>query len=375
MANLKMERTVTTQKIFVASLYAAALVVIGLCSRVQAQMLLWDQVVSKAKKEGKVVVSIPPGAELRKSLKEVFEKRFAIELELVTGRGAAVAKKISDEFRAGLRLTDVHTGGSAPIIYGLAGMLEPVESQFILPEVQEAKHWWGGHMYVDKTKRFGYSFLAFVQDALWYNTDLMKPEDLRAYDDLLHPKWQNKIGYSDPRRGGAGQGNWTFLWKTKGEDFLKKLVQQNLVIMGEERPLAEALAKGSLALTIGLDIDNFISFVRAGLPVKPLPQLKDGIYPVTGSGALAVIKNPPHPNATKVFINWLLSKEGQETYQNAIGEPTRRLDVDVPKEAYAVRPAREFMSVEQYHRLESHTEEKQESVRKPAIAAAERLIK
>jgi hypothetical protein len=63
------------------------------------------------------------------------------------------------------------------------------------------------------------------------------------------------------------------------------------------------------------------------------------------------------------------------TYQNALGEPTRRLDVDVPKEAYAVRPAREFMSVEQYHRLESHTEEKQESVRKPAIAAAERLIR
>jgi|SRR5882724_8445501 len=94
MATLKIGRTVTTQKIFVASLYAAALVVIGLCSRVQAQMLLWDQVVSKAKKEGKVVVSIPPGAELRKSLKEVFEKRFAIELELVTGRGAAVAKKI-----------------------------------------------------------------------------------------------------------------------------------------------------------------------------------------------------------------------------------------------------------------------------------------
>jgi iron(III) transport system substrate-binding protein len=362
------------QKIFVASLRAIALL-IGLSPRLDAQVSQWDQVVSEAKKEGMVVASIPPGAELRKSLKSVFEKRFGIELELVTGRGAAIAKKIADEFRAGLRLTDVHTGGSAPIIYGLAGMLEPVESQFILPEVKEAKHWWGGHMYVDKTKRFGYSFLAFVQDALWYNTDLMKPEEVRAYDDLLYPKWQNKIGYSDPRRGGAGQGNWTFLWKTKGEDFLKKLVQQNLVIMGEERPLAEALAKGSLALTIGLDIDNFISFVRAGLPVKPLPQLKDGVYPVTGSGALAVIKDPPHPNATKVFVNWLLSKEGQLTYQNALGEPTRRLDVDVPKEAYAVRPAREFMSVEQYHRLESHTEEKQESVRKPAIAAAERLIR
>jgi iron(III) transport system substrate-binding protein len=348
---------------------------VGLCSPLEAQVSQWEQVIAAAKKEGKVVVSIPPGAELRKSLKEVFEKRFGIELELITGRGAASAKKIVDEFRAGLHLTDVHTGGSAPISHGLAGMLTPVEEQFILAEVAEPKHWWGGHMYVENAKRYGYSFLAFVQDAVWYNTDLARPEELRSYDDLLHPKWRGKIGYSDPRRGGAGQGNWAFLWKTKGEEFLKKLVQQNLVIMSEERPLAESLAKGSLAITIGLDIDNFISFVRAGLPVKPLPQLKDGIYPVTGSGALAVIKNGPHPNATKVFINWLLSRDGQETYQNAIGEPTRRLDVPVPKEAYAVRPAREFMTVEQYHRLESHTEEKQESVRKPALAAAERLIK
>jgi iron(III) transport system substrate-binding protein len=83
--------------------------------------------------------------------------------------------------------------------------------------------------------------------------------------------------------------------------------------MREERPLAELLVKGSLAITIGLDIDNFGPFVKAGLPIKPLPQLKNGIYPVTGSGTLAVIKNQPHPNASRVFINWFLGREGQET--------------------------------------------------------------
>ena len=334
----------------------------------------WQRVMAAAKKEGKVVVSVPPGAELRKALKETFERRFAIELELVTGRGSTIVKKIADEHTAGVQFFDVHTGGSGAIIYGLAGIVEPVESQFILPEVKDPKNWWGGHMYVDKANRYAYSFLAFVQEAIWYNTELMKPEEVRAYDDLLHPKWRGKIGYSDPRAGGAGQGNWTFLFRTKGEEFLKKLVQQNLVIMREERPLAELLVKGGVAITIGLDIDNFGPFVKAGLPIRPLPQLKDGTYPVTGSGTLAVIKNPPHPNASKLFINWLLSREGQETYQKALGEPTRRLDVDSPKEPYAVRPAREFMTVEQYHQLESHSEEKQESIRKPAIAAAQRLL-
>ena len=56
-------------------------------------------------------------------------------------------------------------------------------------------------------------------------------------------------------------------------------MQQNLVIMREERPLAELLVKGSVAITIGLDIDNFGPFVKAGLPIKPLPRLKDGTYP------------------------------------------------------------------------------------------------
>jgi iron(III) transport system substrate-binding protein len=334
----------------------------------------WERVVAAARKEGKVVVSVPPGSELPRGFKDQFERRFGIELELVTGRGSAIVRRIADEYKAGLRYFDIHTGGAGTIIYGLADIMDPVQSYFVLPEVKDAQKWWGGHMYVDKENRYAYSFLAFVQEAIWYNTTLMKPEEIRTYDDLLQSKWTEKIGYSDPRAGGAGQGNWTFLWKTRGEDFLRKLTQQKLVIMREERTLAEYFAKGNVALTIGLDIDNFGPFVKSGLPVKPLPVLKDGVYPVTGSGILAVIKSPPHPNATKVFINWFLGREGQESYQKAIGEPTRRLDVEPPKEAYAVRPAREFMSVEQYHQLESHTEAKQESVRKPAIAAANKLL-
>jgi len=102
----------------------------------------WQRVMAAANKEGKVVVSVPPGAEWRKALKETFERRFGIELELVTGRGSAIVKKIADEYRAGVQFFDIHTGGSGTIIYGLAGIVEPVESQFILPEVKDPKNWW-----------------------------------------------------------------------------------------------------------------------------------------------------------------------------------------------------------------------------------------
>ena len=48
-----------------------------------------------------------------------------------------------------------------------------------------------------------------------------------------------------------------------------------------------------------------------------------------GSGHLVVLKNAPHPNATRVFVNWFLSREGQEVYTRAMHQATRRLDVDV----------------------------------------------
>ena len=66
--------------------------------------------------------------------------------------------------------------------------------------------------------------------------------------------------------------------------------------------------------------------MKAGLPVEPLPPIKEGTYVSMGNGGPIVIKNGPHPNATKVLINWLLSKEGQEIYSKAQGQPSRRLE-------------------------------------------------
>jgi ABC-type Fe3+ transport system substrate-binding protein len=54
------------------------------------------------------------------------------------------------------------------------------------------------------------------------------------------------------------------------------------------------------------------------LPVKPVTRIKEGAHANNGSGVITVIKNPPHPNAAKIFVNWLLGKEGQELYGKAM---------------------------------------------------------
>ena len=77
--------------------------------------------------------------------------------------------------------------------------------------------------------------------------------------------------------------------------------------------------------------------------------LKEGTYGTGGSGNLAILKNPAHSNATKVFVNRLLSREGQEVTSKALGPATRRLEVDTKwLRETGVIPAKDQMSVKDF---------------------------
>jgi len=320
----------------------------------------WEKTVDAAKKEGKLVAAIPASAELRKTIGEIFPKRFpGIELELTNARGPSNASKIAAEHAAGVRYFDLLISGTAtPFNLLYANILDPVEPLLILPEVKDPKRWLGGHMWLDNAKRFIYAFQVYQSENTWYNPTLMKTEDVRSYDDLLNPKWKNKIGLLNPRSPGAGTATWAFFLKIKGEDYLKKLAAQEMFLSRDQRQLADSLANGKIALTIGLTYYTFLPFIKAGVPVKTLPDMKEGTYTSCGSSALSVVKGSPHPNATKVFINWLLGKEGQEIYGRAMGQATRRLDVDTQwMVEHGVRASKDFLSVEENNRLENYGED------------------
>jgi hypothetical protein len=74
----------------------------------------------------------------------------------------------------------------------------------------------------------------------------------------------------------------------------------------DQRALAESLAEGRIAVMVGLAYYFYFPFIKSGL----------------------LIKGPAHPNCIKIFVNWLLSREGQEIVSTALGRATRRLDVD-----------------------------------------------
>jgi len=337
----------------------------------------WDRTIELAKKEGKVVVSLPASAELRAGIEKLFEKRYGIDVEPIVGRASMLVRKMIDESKAGVRYVDLHMGGSESVVTGMLpeGVVDPLEPYMLLPEVKDPKQWWGGHIWVDNPKKFAYATLAYQSESLWFNSQLIKAEDVRSFDDLLDEKLTGKIGMLDPRTPGSGASMWSYLREVKGEDYLRKLAGQRLALSRDQRVLAEILAKGKIALVLGLTYYSYAPFIKAGLPVAPLPVPKEGVYVSGGSGHLVVLKNAPHANATRLFLNWFMGREGQEVYTRAMHQPTRRLDVDSKwLREFGVLPAKDHLTIEQYHKRENQSEDKINRLREPAAALARKLL-
>ncbi len=156
---------------------------------------------------------------------------------------------------------------------------------------------------------------------------------------------------------------------------MKKLAGQKLFLSRDQRLLSESLAKGKIAVVVGLSYYSLQPFIKAGLPVKSVPTPRDEIYVSGGSGNVAIIKGAPHPNATKVFVNWFLGQEGQETYSRAMGQGTRRLDVDTHwLKDFGVIAAKDNLTPDQYPKLENQSEEKMLKIREASAELARKLL-
>ena len=363
-------------------LVVTALILAGLVGAASAQTSQgqpgeWDKIVEAAKKEGKVVVSIPPSRKLRRAMEVAFTRRYSIGVEFVSVRSSASIQKIISETKAGIRYVDLHVGGAESAITALLAerALDPIEPHFVLPEVRDPKQWWGGHIWVDNAKRFIYAFAASQTVSLWCNPNEYKPSEFQSFDDLLNPKLQGKIGISDPRTPGPGNSIWSHMLSVKGEEYLKKLVAQKLLVAPDLRLLGENLSSGKIAVALGVGYAELLPFIKADLPVVPLPYPKEGLYTTGGNGHLMVIKNPPHPNAAKVFANWLLGTDGQELFGRTMAVGSRRLDVRTKwLNEFGVIGSKDSLSIEQFHRLENDSEEKVYKLREQGVAVARRLL-
>jgi iron(III) transport system substrate-binding protein len=302
----------------------------------------WDRSVEAAKKEGQLVLY--GSADYEKLFAEFNKKYPEIKIVGVFGRGADVAKRFMAERRAEKYLADLYVNGQTTgyNVFYKAKALDPIQPLLVLPEVTDTSKWWQGkHHYVDPENQYLLNINGETRIVVGYNTKLVNPAEIKSYWDLLNPKWKGKIVAYDPTLGGAGDAMRFFYYqKTLGAEFIKRiLTETDIVISTDTRQMGDWLAGGKFALTIfgpvsRMDLD--IMQIQ-GLPVSWFApeHLKEGAYITAGSGGVALINKAPHPNAAKVGLNWLLSREGQIAYQRLFTEGNDGPDslrIDIPKD-------------------------------------------
>jgi iron(III) transport system substrate-binding protein len=318
---------------------AAALVALGcaFASGAAAQgaagQTQWDTLVAAAQKEGKVVILAPPDRQVRQVLPTLFKQRFGIEMDYLGGRSAESASKLRAERDAGVYTVDAVLAGiqTMATIFYREKMLDPLPPVLMLPEVTDGSKWKSGKLwYMDPDQRYILRLFNMTGSLFHLNTNVIKASEIKTAQDLLDPKFRGKIGTHDPTVPGTGSNDAARLWVQFGEEFVRKFyVDQKPTIVRDRRQLTDQLIRGSSPIAFGAEEEPIEGLNKDGykiVRVYSLPDLPGSLS--AGVGQVALLSHAPHPNAAKVFVNWIASKEGLAAFARARGEATTRNDID-----------------------------------------------
>jgi len=303
----------------------------------------WDKTVEAAKKEGRLDLGwILGGAGGYQECVNAFAKAYPdIKPELnVMASGSLLVPKVQKEHEAQVYSFDlIFTQVNFAETLVDSGALQPMKPVIFRPDALEDGKWRDGFAagWVDKERSYGYGFSAQTSQIWWINTAMVGEGEIRSAEDLLNPKWRGKIMLTDARSGYT-YSTALAMRLNKGDAFLKQLfVDQKPVFSRDNRLITEAMVKGQYAIATGVPLQILEEFTKQGLG-KNLKQISIQDADTMGYGHQGwMLKGAPHPNAAKVFINWLLTKDGQTAYTKSALENSRRSDVEPGNPATALK--------------------------------------
>ncbi len=368
-------RNKTQSFLIILCLLAVGIFYLGLPQWVQAQGEAgwkdrWEKVLSGAKKEGKVVVFGPGGAAIRKAVTSGFKKAFPdISIEYAGGRGGRLAAKIKAERDGGIYSVDVILQGTttALVYFKPMGALDPIGPVLVLPEVKLGKYWRNGRLEFSDAKRsLNLVFSTNVKAPVVFNLNQAKVNELDELHELIDPKWKGKFIINDPVPSGSGGVTFRHIWQALGPkkalEYYRNIRANAGIVDRNERRQIEWVAQGKYAFVLG-GSDRMVRQLKGrGLKFGVLSEFKDhGSYITPGPGSVLLINKAPHRNAATVFINWLLSKEGQTAWSKASGYTSRRVDVSTAHLApYVIpKPGSKYSSFYQEKNIKRSAEEEE----------------
>jgi iron(III) transport system substrate-binding protein len=257
-----------------------------------------QRVIDGAKKEKQLVVYTSLNLKDSVPITQAFEKKYGVKVELWRSSSEKVLQRAVTEARAGRFSVDAFelNGPEMEALYR-EGLLEEFHSpQFRnLPAAALPKH---RHYAAD---RFNFFTIA-------YNTRLVKPEEVpNSYEDLVHPRWVGRIGIE------ASDTDWfgsivKYMGEKKGLEFFRKLAQMKPQIRTGHTLIAELVASGEIPLAATIYNHNAERLLVNGAPIK-----WKALTPTFGRpNAVAVAKRAQRPYAALLFVDFMLSSEGQQ---------------------------------------------------------------
>src|SRR5262245_15494747 len=290
-----MMKTLVRSKVFLG----AGLFLVCSFSAAVAQEKPNEAVVEAAKKEGKISYYTTMTLSQSKKVVDEFQKKYPfITPELFRGGGDEIMNRIQNEARGGLHAWDVvSTRGESVLALEQAKLIaryRSPESKFIDKDMVDDDGYWTAY-YVNPY-------------VLGFNTRLVKKEEVpKTYEELLAPKWKGRKISIDDSAYGLLAGLIRAWGKEKAVAYFKKLAAQSPVVQRGNTNRVQLTMAGEFPLIIAyaptLQRETSQQHPIDWVPLEPAPVQVN---------PMMLAAKAPHPNAGKLFIDFLLSKEGQK---------------------------------------------------------------
>src|SRR3954470_3595628 len=276
--------------------------------------------VEAAKKEGTIVFYTSIELQSAEKVAKAFEAAYpGLKVQVERNGCERIVQRLGQERSSGIKAADVIecSDMTALLDWKRQGWLAP----FVPADVEK---WPAEQRDADgffATERFTLSPIA-------YNTRLIKPEEApKSYADLLDPKWKGKIVKAHPGYSGTIMTVTFQITRDIGWDYLKKLGQQQVMQVQSAADPPKKVAQGERPVAADGGEYLPLQMIEKGAPLAL-------VYPAEGTpsipGGAGVIVDAPHPNAGRVFANYLFSKDGQQLLVDMARMRSVHPDVTLP---------------------------------------------
>jgi iron(III) transport system substrate-binding protein len=264
----------------------------------------WAKVVDAAKKEGKLLIyTASIGSPFHKTVIKAFETKYGIKVDLLEARASEVRERVRVEQSAGRFLGDIHHNGSTTTwLMTRDGNFQPRGE---IPNVRNIEPPYEADDIKIPAEVISYCLLV--------NKNMVKPADEpKSWKDILDPRWTGKILSDDYRALGGGAVFFVVMQNTFGRDFHERLAAQKPSFSRDIQNSERRTARGEYPLYLPFSLQDLNNL--KGLPVKAVVPAEGRPYVRFD---LTTLKNAPHPNAARLFMNHYLEPDSQLVFANA----------------------------------------------------------